>query len=210
MYFTGRQICGHMLRHGDEILGVVRDLLFDSRDWSLRYLVVEAGAWPSPRRVLLEPRQISTIDLKARSLATSLTRSQVENCPLEQAHPSVSHQYAIRLVGPPSPLLHWAADQPIATTVEHNPNLESAQEIVGYAVGGGAAKGERVADLQMQTPDDCFRPTIEAVVARSLWGYGRARQISVDAVAELSFQRQCLSVLSLPSANGGTEETVSL
>jgi len=210
MYFTGRQIFGHRLRHGDEILGVVRDLLFDSRDWSIRYLVVETGAWPSPRRVLLEPRQISVLDLKERSLATSLTGSQVEDCPLEQARPSVSQQYAIRLVGPPSPLLHWAADQPIATTVEHNPNLESAQEIIGYAVGGGAAKGERVTDLQMQTPDDCFRPTIEAVVTRSFWGYGRARRISVEAVAKLGFQQQCLSMLPLSSANRRTEGTVSL
>lgn len=206
--FNGRQIYGAMLQHNGEIVGVVRDLFFDKRDWSVQYLVVETGAWPSPRRVLLEPMQISTYKLRPISITTSLTRSQVESCPLEQSHPPVSQQYAIRVAGPPSTPLHWADSPPKITAVEEDPNLEGGQEIIGYAVTGGAAKRERVADLQMQTPDDFFRPMIVAVVVRRHWGWGRPRQIPIDAVSQLHHQQRSLSTLPSPSVNGGSKGTL--
>jgi hypothetical protein len=42
MDFTGKPIYGAAVRCEDEVAGMVRDVLFDTHDWSVRYLVI---AW---------------------------------------------------------------------------------------------------------------------------------------------------------------------
>jgi len=165
MDFTRRQICGASVWCEEQVVGVVRDLLFAMNDWSIQYLVVETGAWPSPRRVLVEPAYVSTFDLKTRSLAVSLSCDQLHRCPPEATRPPASQQYAIKIAGPAPAYLHWADSPSEVDAVEESVSLESVQGILAYTLVGWNVSQERIADIRLRTPSDHFCPDVVAIVA---------------------------------------------
>jgi len=191
MHFNGRDLYGCSVRHGDEVVGVLRDLLFDRRTWIVRYLVVETGAWPSPRRVLLEPSAVESFEPSTASLQVSLARAELADCPLGSAHPPASQQYVRRLTSPPSPHLHWADERRHAEPVEDDPYLESSQQIIGYRLVGSRARNERVIDLRFQTAEEHFRPTVVAMLTRSFWTR-RRRDLPVAHVEDVRHYDQRL------------------
>ena len=167
MCFEGRDLYGCNVQHGNESVGVVRDLLFDRHTWIVQYLVVETGAWPSPRRILLQPDMVESYEPSASTVQISLTQTELSDCPLESLHPSASQQYIRRLTGPPSLLPHWADDRQAATQAEDDPFLESSQQINGYRLVGSSNRNERIIDLRYQTAEDRFCPTVAAILTRS-------------------------------------------
>lgn len=184
MHFNGRDLYGCCVQHGDEVVGALRDLFFDHRTWIVRYLVVETGAWPSPRRVLLEPSAVESFEPSTPSLQVSLAQAELSDCPLESAHPPASQQYVRGLTGPPSPRLHWADERRIAGPVEEDPHLESSQQIVGYRLVGSHARNERIIDLRFRTAEEHFRPTVVAILTRSFWTR-RRRDLPIARVADV-------------------------
>ena len=185
MDFTGRQICGASVRYEDEIVGAVRDLLFDMNDWSVRYVVAETGAWPSPRRVLVEPSCVLAFDLETRSLTLCLSHDQLYQCPPEATRPPVSQQYAVKIAGPPPAALHWADSRLDIDAVEQCPSLESAEAILGHIVVGWDVRNVRVTDVRLHTPADLFRPQIVAVIVRRFWKWSCPEDIPAESVIEL-------------------------
>lgn len=193
MDFTGRQIYDSAVRCSGEVAGVVRDLLFDTKNWSVRYIVVEVGAWPSPRRILLEPAQVSAFVPETRSLKVLLSVRDLEDCPLEQTHPPASQQLAVRIVGPPPASLHWADDLPQTGEAERCPNLESARAIRGCAVSGGASC-QRVVGLRIHTPDHRFCPVVAAIIVGGRWNRWRRGEIPACAVTEVNAEMRRISI----------------
>jgi hypothetical protein len=95
MLHKAEQLRTYSLRSSDGELGKVEDLYFDDRFWTVRYLVVDTGGWLVQRRVLISPRAVAGADREKKTIATGLTKAQVEKSPAPDEHPTVSRQFEI-------------------------------------------------------------------------------------------------------------------
>jgi hypothetical protein len=162
MMHSLKDLTGFALAAQDGEIGTLREAYFDDARWTLRHLVVETGGWLSGRRVLVSPHAVSGIDLVARQVAVTLTRSQVERAPSIDSDRPVSRQHehdvydfygypyywggsglwgtldmpmggAIAPFTPPMP----SEAERAARQAEHdsaNPHLRSSAEVTGYEV----------------------------------------------------------------------------
>ena len=53
---------GYKLDSIDGDIGKVKDIYFDDKFWTVRYLVVEAGDWITPNQVLISPYALIAVD----------------------------------------------------------------------------------------------------------------------------------------------------
>ena len=68
---------GYAVGATDGTIGHVEDFYFDDRAWVVRYLVVEAGAWLSSRKVLISPIAIGRPDRGAAKNARPKSRASL-------------------------------------------------------------------------------------------------------------------------------------
>jgi len=71
---------GYQVRGTDGEVGSVRDFYFDHECWTVRYLVVDTGAFFSGRRVLVSPISFRKADGSTSRFHLSLTREKVKSC----------------------------------------------------------------------------------------------------------------------------------
>ena len=88
-----RQICGAKLGAADGEIGHVKDLYFDDRHWTVRYLVADTGSWMPGRLVLISPHAFGCLPASGKILPVNLTRKQIEDSPPIESHKPVSRQY---------------------------------------------------------------------------------------------------------------------
>ncbi len=81
MHHTVRQFKHDSVLATDGPAGRVVDLYFDDQDWKVRHLVVDAGGWFTPRRVLLPPESVDTDASGEGLLRLRLARRQVSEAP---------------------------------------------------------------------------------------------------------------------------------
>jgi hypothetical protein len=137
----------------DADMGAVRDLLFDDRSWTMRYIVVDTRTWLPGRRVLISPVSVSRIDWAARHIRVQLTKDQVKDSPTLEKNKPVSRQHEEKLAAYYGWPGYWAMPDPSAvpggaqgrTLTEHyaqhdaplgayDPNLRSLREVCGYRI----------------------------------------------------------------------------
>jgi sporulation protein YlmC with PRC-barrel domain len=66
---------------GDEKLGKIDDVIFDSDSGQIRYLVVDTGGWLSSRRFLVPPEQLHPSTTHDNDFAVNMTKAQIERFP---------------------------------------------------------------------------------------------------------------------------------
>ena len=81
---------GLSIAAADGQIGSVKDLYFDDLTWTIRYLVVDTGAWLPGRQVLISPHSVR--DPGTDTVMVDLTREQVENSPPVEADKPVDRQ----------------------------------------------------------------------------------------------------------------------
>lgn len=69
------------IQASDGEIGVVKDLLFDDKTWTARWLVLDTGFWLFGRKVLLPVSALGKPDFALRHLTVQLTRQQVKDSP---------------------------------------------------------------------------------------------------------------------------------
>ncbi|MEO8802299.1 MAG: PRC-barrel domain-containing protein [Rudaea sp.] len=95
-----------MLRNVNDLLGLevaasngsvgeVKDCFFDDRTWTIRFFVVETGAWLGGRKILIPPVAIHDLDWAAKTLSVSLTRERVKASPDVDTSRPVSRQHEV-------------------------------------------------------------------------------------------------------------------
>ncbi|MFO1446932.1 MAG: PRC-barrel domain-containing protein [Opitutaceae bacterium] len=82
----------------DGEIGHVKDIYFDDKTWSIRYLVADTGSWLSERLVLLAPAAFGLFafgegDTENHVLRVNLTRKQIEDSPPIESHRPVSRKF---------------------------------------------------------------------------------------------------------------------
>jgi hypothetical protein len=164
MLRNASRLLGLAVEATDGEVGSVADLLFDDRQWTVRWAVVDTGGWLADRQVLLAPSMLGeppALDDErhaAVAFRVALTRRQVEGSPDVSSDEPVSRQHEAELfehyehepywaggdpltVGNPG-TSHWpAGDMSTATqAAEHDehrtgdPHLRSTKDIAGYVV----------------------------------------------------------------------------
>ncbi len=83
----------------DGAIGHLRDAYFDDQSWTIRFLVVETGAWLGGRKVLIPLPALLRIDGDAKRLTTALTHAQVSASPGLDTHKPVSRQHEVEQLG---------------------------------------------------------------------------------------------------------------
>jgi hypothetical protein len=65
MLRTMKDLEGYTIGATDGIIGEVKDFYFDDHVWAIRYLVVDTGESPAPRKVLISPIAIAQPNLRS-------------------------------------------------------------------------------------------------------------------------------------------------
>ena len=130
------------------LLGKVEDFLFDDDEWEIQYLVVNAGNWLGPKRVVLrvEAVQVPSAD-GPRAFVSRLGREQVRNSPAVDSLRPVSRQQEVALrqyYGWPSswggalnselPPVSVAVGREFAVPSNDDTHLRSVTAVLGYNV----------------------------------------------------------------------------
>ena len=93
MSINAHNMKGSAIIARDGAIGEVEDVYFDDEKWTVRYLVVKAGAWLFRRDVLISPISIEKVDEANNQVIVNLTRDQVKNSPDIDTQKPVSRQH---------------------------------------------------------------------------------------------------------------------
>ena len=76
-----------------ETIGKVKDIYFDDRHWTVRYLVANTGKWLTGRKVLLSPYALVAVNTDHENIVADLTKKQIEDSPSLDSDKPVSKQF---------------------------------------------------------------------------------------------------------------------
>ena len=109
MFRSEKEIEGVAIGAVDGTIGKVEQLVFDDRNWAIRYIVVDIGSWLSGKRVLLSPAAIDKIGTDALYVKNS--KDQIKNSPSFESIELVSRQEEMELHDYYSWPYYWAYPQ---------------------------------------------------------------------------------------------------
>jgi hypothetical protein len=140
----------------DGEIGTIRDVYFDDRQWTARYLAVETGFRLGSRKVLISTMSVQSIDWMRNRVQAALTRKQVAASPPIESDNPVSRRHERQLfdhygypyywTGPylwgagshpfiPAPPVRPGADSPGKNgEAPGDPHLRRAREVRGYRI----------------------------------------------------------------------------
>ncbi|MGK0189217.1 MAG: sporulation protein YlmC with PRC-barrel domain [Verrucomicrobiales bacterium] len=197
-------------------LGKIRDLLFDDREWQIRYLVVDTGTWLQDRLVLLSPDHaiVTTDAIADGAIPCKLTKAAIEGCPPLEENAPVSRRYEEAVASyyktspywlgsaiwgtsdstalvPPSPP-EQAEHEGTIDEIEHC-HVRSANEVIGYAVAG--ADNESLGGIEHFEIDWVSRQISNIVTKEGGMLTGSQKHdISPDRVQNIDWQKKCIFV----------------
>src|SRR5664279_1069786 len=94
-----KDLKGYAIGATDGPVGHVKDFYFDDQRWTIRYLVVDTGAWLSSRQVLISPIAIGDANCATKTFSASLSKEQVKNSPDIATDKPVSRQHEMQYLG---------------------------------------------------------------------------------------------------------------
>ena len=154
MLWKASDLVGYAIEATDGKIGSVEDLLFDQRNWTVRWAVIDTGDWLPGRTVLLPSARLVRPDAGRKVLEVALSRVQVENSPDIGTDPPVSRQQELLIydyygwapywdAGLAGPIamppviapLYAAGGKPTRPReAEGDPKLRSVRDVKGYHI----------------------------------------------------------------------------
>jgi len=187
---TAGELKGGTIEAMDGDIGSVQDLYFDDHSWTVRYVVVDTGAWLPGRQVLISPFAFQMVP-EASRLRTSLTKKQIENSPSLDTDRPVNRQREVEFAqyygypyywGGPNrwgalayPELPLNPPQPSSVDEEMlarereggDPNLRSARDVMGYYISASDGDLGHVEDFLVD--DETWGVRYMVVDPRNWW-----------------------------------------
>jgi uncharacterized protein YrrD len=201
MLRSAKELFGYKLIANDGKIGSVRDLIFDERSSTIRYIVADTGGWLTGRRVLLSPASFGTPDWREQAIPVSLTKEQIEGSPEIDEDQTVSRQNEVELgryYGWPA---YWAAapeaggyiaaplpeSLPGEAQGQSKPesHLRSMREVMGYHIQAVDGEIGHVDDFVFQ--DETWINRYMVVDTRN-WLPGRKVLVSPLWIQEIDWQ----------------------
>src|SRR5215510_10031071 len=93
MLINAHSLKGAAIIARDGAIGEIDDFYFDDESWTVRYLVVNTGAWLFRREVLVSPISIERVRETDNQVIVNLTRDQVKDSPDIDTQKPVSRQH---------------------------------------------------------------------------------------------------------------------
>jgi len=142
----------------DGRIGHVEEFYFDDNQWTIRYLVAQAGNWLTGSMVLLSPHVLGKPDEGHKIMPVNLSRAEIRNSPSPETDRPVSRQFEedyyryfgwpYYWAGPylwgPSPFpilppgqiegLELAGDDQSRNIPKGDPHVRSTDEVTGYHI----------------------------------------------------------------------------
>jgi hypothetical protein len=81
MIWNALAIKGFDIGGSDGLIGEVRDILFDDKTWTTKWIVVHTGPWLFGRKVLIPLVALGKPDHDRRHVAVQMTKQQIKDCP---------------------------------------------------------------------------------------------------------------------------------
>jgi len=176
----------YRIQAADGEVGGVKDLLFDDREWRVRYLVASAGEWLSGRKVLLATAAFGTPDWDTRRFVVPATKEQIRNSPGLDTDPPVTRQHELDLHRHYKWLPYWstAPTKGFDDRAPRDPNLRSVRQVLGYAVEATDGSIGKIEDFIVDDSDWTIR---YVVVDTRNWWPGKHVLVSPEWIARVDW-----------------------
>jgi len=184
----------------DGEIGKVKELYFDDKHWTTRYLVVETGNWLTNRQVLISPYALDAVNKDKQSIYIKLTKKEIEDSPPLDSNKPVSRQYEEAYYGYYGWPVYWAGslmwgyDSMIVRDPAKwkksihgktdDPNLRSTEEVSGYYIH---AKDGEIGHIEDFIVDDITWAIRYLIVNTQNWLPGKSVLISPKWIKAVSW-----------------------
>jgi hypothetical protein len=175
MLINFNQVTSSHIKANDGELGNIKDVYFDDRHWTVRFLVVDTSRWlPLSQKVLLSPIAMLQFNPKEKELKVSMTKEMVKNSPKVEEHEPVSREFETQYFDHfgygyywtgtsswgdyafPSALFNRDMIEPIDIQhkdIEKHNHLRSAQEVKDYGIKAIEESKGYISDFVWDTYD---------------------------------------------------------
>lgn len=203
----------------DNEIGHVKEAYFDDQAWTIRYLVVDTGAWLPGREVLVSPYSVIQPLGSGKMVDVSLTRAQVEASPPIEKHKPVSRQHEIEYFGyygfpgywdgtdlwgmtalpqlpPPLPVGVESAseiDRRQAKVSTRDAHLRSSAEVTGYEIQAADGSIGHVEDFVFD--DESWRIRYLVVDTRNWWPGGKKVLLAAHWIDSIDWSDQTVHTM---------------
>lgn len=201
MLKNAKELRNYSLRATDGEIGRLKDFYFDDRRWTVRYLVVEAGAWLEKRRVLISPEALGTPEWGEHLFPVDLDKDEVRRSPgVDMARPiTQQHEQALRehygWVSYYEPLPFTDVPRPAVesapTRAPADPHLFSVNNVTGYNLTALDGEIGHVADFLI---DDSTWEISYLVVDTRNWLPGRHVLLDPEWIERVDWEKERLRV----------------
>ncbi|MEJ2033922.1 MAG: PRC-barrel domain-containing protein [Deltaproteobacteria bacterium] len=203
----------------DNETGRVADLFFDDRDWTIRYLVVDIGAWLFGSTTLIAPAAVQQVEWDRKRITLNLSRKQIEKSPDIDIRKPISRKRELEIftfygwpeywpatgftsVPPMSPSAHalqpiLSMEDELAAPTEHfeDSSLRRLAEARSCRLWAADGEAGRPVDFLMDDASWSIRYAIVAVSPK-----GREIAIPTDRLGHPRWQERQLTItLSIQS-----------
>jgi uncharacterized protein YrrD len=188
----------------DETIGNVKDIYFDDRHWTVRYVVANTGTWLTGRQVLLSPYALVAVNPDGKNIVADLTKKQIENSPSLDTDKPVSRQFEESYYGYYDWPQYWGGPNtwgyypyiernrgkwkdftPDMKKWDHH--LRSSQEVAGYHIQAEDGELGHVEDFIIDEETWAIR---YLVVNTSNWWAGKKVLVSPQWIDRVSWSEQ--------------------
>ncbi|MDR7269743.1 sporulation protein YlmC with PRC-barrel domain [Pelomonas saccharophila] len=212
MFNSASRVTAAHVRAVDGDIGPVEDLLFDDRNWVIRYLVVDAGTWLAERDVLISPYSIKQPVGHDGVIDVALTRRLIRSSPPLDIERPVSRQqelaferhyhypaywdgggrWALGAMPYPSIAPRPQADREQASIYPADMQLRSAEQVFGFEIQASDLGIGQVQDFVFD--DESWQVRYLVVDTRSWWPAGREVLIALPWVDRIDWAGQQIHV----------------
>jgi hypothetical protein len=123
----------------DGDLGALEEFYFDSKDWTVRYLVINTGQWLAGRKLLISTPTVDQLNEETQTVLLALPRAVVENSPNIDLDQPISRDHETDLHHYYKWPFYWPEDEATEEQVfieqtDDDRRLRRTGEVIGYDI----------------------------------------------------------------------------
>ena len=184
MLRSAKGLMGFTIGASDGDLGEVEALIFDDRQWTVRYFVVDTSGWLTSHRVLISPVCVRRPQWPSRRLPVALTKAQVQASPSVGEHRTISRQFEIAFAQYYGIPYYWPSE------VEDQ-RLRGTEDVLGYALHATDGALGHVQDFLVE--DLTWRIRYMEVDTRNWWP-GKRVLVAPEWIERVSWEDSTVMV----------------
>jgi hypothetical protein len=208
MLVSLKELTGSKIKGLDEDLGGIKDVYFDDRHWTIRYIVPDTHPWlPLSEKVLISPIALISYYNKQQLLNVSLSKEAITELPKLGDHETVSREFermyfdyfgygyywqGVEMWGEYSQPTYLfkrnmlSYDSVDKNQIEDNNSLRSANEILDYGIQETDGRKGHVQDYIWDTETWTLRYLV--IDTRDWFPGGKKVLVSPCQLIDLSWQ----------------------